>query len=209
MRYRKLVKGRRVPKMATGDGLTLGVPLGGDLTSWVSRERRGNAFVYPASALGMHAAVIGGSGSGKTETLLAIAARAAKTYGWKVLFLDCNGDPATQHRFAAAMHQVGISKIGLFPQSAYDGWRGDERALLNRLLAVIEFNHPYYESVAKMMLDLMLKRPDGAPTSSTEMLKMLHPVSLMNAYRGSAEAQDVAGSSRTRGRRLMGVTGLS
>jgi hypothetical protein len=204
MRYRKLVKSRQVPKIATGDGLTLGVPLGGDLTSWIAWERKGNAFVYPASALGMHAAVIGGSGSGKTETLLAIAARAAKTYGWKVLFLDCKGDPATQHRFAAAMHQVGISKIGLFPQNAYDGWRGDERALLNRLLAVIEFNHPYYESVAKMMLDLMLKRPDGAPTSSTEMLKKLHPVSLMNAYRGREEAKDVAGIEQNAGQTTHG-----
>jgi hypothetical protein len=199
MRYRKLAKSRRVPKIAAGEGLTLGIPLGGDLTSWVSRGPKGNAFVYPAAALGMHAAVVGGSGSGKTETLLAIAARAAKTYGWKVLFLDCKGDPATQQRFAAAMHQAGVSRIGLFPQNAYDGWRGDERALLNRLLAVIEFNHPYFESVAKLMLDLMLKRPDGAPSSSTEMLKKLHPVSLMNAYRGSAEATDVAGIEQNAG----------
>ncbi len=204
MRYGKLVKSRRVPAIAAGSGLTLGVPLGGDLTSWIARDRKGNAFVYPASALGMHAAVVGGSGSGKTETLLAIAARAAKTYGWKVLFLDCKGDPATQHRFAAAMHQVGVSKIGLFPQTAYDGWRGDERALLNRLLAVIEFNHPYYESVAKLMLDLMLKRPDGAPASSTEMLKKLHPVSLLNAYRGRPEAPDVAGIEQTAGQTTHG-----
>lgn len=204
MRYRKLVRNRKAPSMTTSGALALGIPLTGDLTSWVARHPKGNSFTYPESALGMHAAVVGGSGSGKTETLLAIATRAATQYGWKIIFLDCKGDPATQHRFAAAMHQAGVSKIGLFPQRPYDGWRGDKRALLNRLLAVLEFNHPYYESVAKLMLDLMLSRPDGAPTSSAEMLTHLHPTALMNAYRGLPQAVDVAGIEQTAGQTTHG-----
>lgn len=204
MRYRKLTKSRRRPAMADSDGLTLGIPVAGDLTSWIARDPRGNSFVYPESALGMHAAVVGGSGSGKTETLLAIATRAAARYGWKILFLDCKGDPATQHRFAAAMHQAGISNIGIFPQNAYDGWRGDKRALLNRLLAVLEFNHPYYQSVAKLMLDLMLSQPKGLPRTSAEMLTSLHPETLARIYKGLPQEQDVLGIEKTAGQTTHG-----
>ena len=204
MRYRKLARNRQPSSLVTVGALALGVPKGGDLTSWISRSPEGNTFTLPEAPHAMHAAVVGNSGSGKTETLIAMAVRAAVQYGWKILFLDCKGDPATQLRFTAAMHQAGVTNIGLFPQNSYDGWRGDNRALLNRLLAVLEFNHPYYESVAKLMLDLMLKRPDGPPTSSVEMLKKLHPVSLMNAYRGSPQAHDVSGIEQTAGQTTHG-----
>ena len=204
MRYRKLARSRRPASVLVDGALALGVPKGGDLTSWIARHPKGNTFTLPEGPLGMHAAVVGGSGSGKTETLLAIAVRAAVQYGWKILFLDCKGDPATQLRFAAAMHQAGITNMGLFPQQAYDGWRGDERALLNRLLAVLEFNHPYYKSVAKLMLDLMLSGPDGVPSSSAEMLTSLHPETLARVYRGLPEEQDVLGIEKTAGRTTHG-----
>lgn len=204
MRYRKLARNRRPSSFPTDGALALGVPKGGDLTSWIARHPKANTFTLPEGPLGMHAAVVGGSGSGKTETLLAIAVRAAVQYGWKILFLDCKGDPATQLRFAAAMHQAGVTNIGLFPQKPYDGWRGDKRAVLNRLLAVLEFNHPYFRSVAKLMLDLMLSRPDGVPSSSAEMLTNLHLDALAKIYRGMPEEQDVLGIEKTAGQTTHG-----
>jgi hypothetical protein len=204
MKYRKLVRKRRPASFIAENALALGIPKGGDLASWIARHPKGNTFTLPEAALGMHAAVVGGSGSGKTETLLAIAVRAAIRYGWKVLFLDCKGDPATQQRFVAAMHQSAITNIGVFPQRAYDGWRGDKRALLNRLLAVLEFNHPYFKSVAKLMLDLMLSRPAGLPSSSAEMLANLHPDALARIYRGMSEEQDVIGIEKTAGQTTHG-----
>lgn len=204
MRYRKFVRNRQLESFVTDGALALGIPKGGDLTSWIARHPEGNTFTLPEAPLAMHAAVVGGSGSGKTETLIAMAVRAAVQYGWKILFLDCKGDPATQLRFAAAMHQAGVTNIGLFPQNAYDGWRGDKRALLNRLLAVLEFNHPYFKSVAKLMLDLMLSRPDGVPSSSAEMLTNLHLDALGRIYRGMPEEQDVLGIEKTAGQTTHG-----
>jgi len=179
--------------------LILGRPLGGDLSEWLIHADGGVLFGYPEPALGMHLVAVGGSGSGKTESLLALGARAARAYGWKILFLDCKGDPATQLRFTAAMHDAGLRRIGLFPQLPYDGWRGDETALLNRMLAVQDFNHPYFHSVAKLMLDLTFKRPEGPPRSSSSFLGALHLDALKKCYREGIEARDVEGIDKNAG----------
>ncbi len=179
--------------------LILGQPLGGDLSDWLIPIRDGLLFGFPERALGMHLVAVGGSGAGKTETLLALGARAAQAYGWKIFFLDCKGDPATQLRFVAAMHDAGVRRIGVFPQSSYDGWRGDGTALLNRMLAVQDFNHPYFHSVAKLMLDLTFKGPNGAPQSSSDFLGALHLESLQLCYRDRPEARDVDGIDKSAG----------
>lgn len=199
MKYRRRRSSLEAQQRAPSDPLILGRPLGGDLSEWLIRAGEDTLFGYPESALGMHLAAVGSSGSGKTETLLALGARAARAYGWKILFLDCKGDPSTQLRFAAAMHDAGVSRIGLFPQSPYDGWRGDGTALLNRMLAVQDFNHPYFHSVAKLMLDLTFKSPEGTPRCSSEFLKALRLEALQKCYRGRPEALDVEGIEKTAG----------
>jgi hypothetical protein len=69
----------KAPESASG-AMVLGVPLDeGDLP-WL----KNNLFTYPADSMGRHAAVIGSSGMGKSETVLRLAAGARQTYGWKV-----------------------------------------------------------------------------------------------------------------------------
>jgi hypothetical protein len=199
MRYRRQRPSSTSVFPNVSSPLIVGQPLGGDLSEWLIPTKTGTLFGYPERALGMHLVAVGGSGAGKTETLLALGARAAKAYGWKTFFLDCKGDPATQLRFAAAMHHAGARRIGIFPQSSYDGWRGDSPALLNRMLAVQDFTNPYFQSVAKLMLDLTFKKPNGMPRSSSDFLGALRLESLQRCYRGRPEADDVDGIDKNAG----------
>ena len=169
--------------------LVLGVPLAdGDLT-W----SRGDFFTYPADSMARHGAVIGSSGMGKSETVLRLAYGAAQTYGWKVFFIDCKGEVALQERFVATMHAAGAKNIGTFPQRSLNGWQGDGTALLNRLLAVVDYTEPYYKDLTKMLLNLTLEAPGGPPRSSSELLERMSLARLRQLYDEQPEATEIDG----------------
>jgi hypothetical protein len=178
----------KAPDSADG-ALVLGVPLAeGDLP-WVSK----GLFTYPQDSLARHGAVIGSSGMGKSETVLRLAAGARQTYGWKVFFIDCKGEHALQERFVATMRAAGAERIGQFPQQPLAGWQGDAVALLNRLLAVIDYGEPYYRDLTKMLLNLTLEAPDGPPRSSTELLEGMVLARLRQRYQGRPEVDEIDG----------------
>jgi len=169
--------------------LILGVPLTeGDLP-WA----KGGYFTYPADSLGRHGAVIGSSGMGKSETVLRLAAGARQTYGWKVFFIDCKGEQALQERFVATMRAAGASRIGTFPDQSLCGWQGDSVALLNRLLAVIDYGEPYYKDLTKMLLNLTLEAPGGPPRSSAALLEGMVLARLRQRYQGRPEVEEIDG----------------
>ena len=149
--------------------ILLGEAQGGDLTDWI---RNGQVF-YPADVLGRHLVVVGGTGSGKTETLLRLAYGAAADFGWQVLYLDAKGDPTNVQRFVDAMHRAGVGQVRVFPEAAYDGWRGEPIAMLNRLMAIEDFSEPYYRSVAKLLLAEAVKHPVGPPRSAADLIDRL------------------------------------
>lgn len=124
-------------------------------------------FVLPEPELNKHGVVIGGSGSGKTVSLLRIAYVAALVYGYRVFFLDAKGDRDTAAKFLAMMHQAGLNPR-MFPREPISGWRGDGNAQLNRLMAVEVFSEPYYRAVTKRVLSLVCGDPAGPPRSSAE-----------------------------------------
>ncbi|MBP1468995.1 hypothetical protein EYB53_025020 [Candidatus Chloroploca sp. M-50] len=173
---------------AAGGSLVLGVPLGGDL-AW----SHGAWFTYPAANLGRHLVLIGASNTGKTETSKRLAYGAARTYGWRVFYLDCKGDEATAAEFTTAMHTAGIAHVAHFPSTTYDGWRGDSTAILNRLLAVLDYTEPYYRDMTKLLLSLAVDAPPGPPRSSEELLARLRLEHLLTLYRGHPEAQELTG----------------
>ncbi|NJO83016.1 MAG: hypothetical protein HC828_09465, partial [Blastochloris sp.] len=175
---------------ASVDGaLVLGVALGtGDLP-WTKGER----CTYPATHLARHGVVIGSSGMGKSETVLRIAAGARQVYGWKVFFIDCKGERDLQTRFVATMRAVGVQRIGRFPQQPLRGWQGDSIALLNRLLAVVDFSEPYYRDMTKMLLNLTLEAPDGSPHSSRELLEGMVLARLRQRYQNRPELDEIDG----------------
>lgn len=173
---------------AAGGALVLGVPLGGDL-QW----NHGDYCTYPAAILARHLVVVGGSGSGKTETCKRLAYGAATVYDWQVFYLDCKGDGDNAAAFRTGMQAAGRSTIAMFPDAAYDGWRGDATALLNRLLAILDFTEPYYRDLTRMLLSLALDAPPGPPRSSRELLERLNLDELSRRYAGMPEAREVAG----------------
>jgi hypothetical protein len=175
------------PVMA-GDALVLGVPIGGDL-AW----ERGGYFTYPAAMMGRHLVIVGGSGSGKTETCKRLAYGAANAYDWQVFYLDCKGDADNAAAFCQAMHAAGRTTIGMFPEAAYDGWRGNATALLNRLLTILDFREPYYRDLTRMLLSLALDAPPGPPRSSAELLERLNLDELSRRYAGMPEARELSG----------------
>ncbi len=178
---------KQVPLQHKAD-MVLGVPVGGDLAWGTDRY-----FTYPAALLGRHAALIGASGVGKTETCLRIADGAAQVYGWTVFYLDCKGDEANQQRFVTAMQQRGLGRVVAYPEQSYNGWRGDATAILNRLLAILDFTEPYYRDMAKLMISLAVEAPGGPPRSSDELLERLNLGTLLALYDGRPEAQELLG----------------
>jgi hypothetical protein len=149
-----------VPEMAGGHGV-LGAAIQGDLAWCV-----GKWLVLPELELQKHGVVIGGSGSGKTITLLRLAFLAAKCYGYRVFFVDAKADKPTAALFAAMMAESAGVNVHLFPAGSFDGWRGDGRAILNRLMALESFSEPYYKAVTKTVLDALCNRPEGPPRSA-------------------------------------------
>jgi hypothetical protein len=125
----------------------LGAWASGDLGDW----RAGEWCTIPDGTLGLGTVVLGLPGTGKTETLLRLA-QLGLAAGFDVHIIDAKGDPATQTRFrdiaAAAGHEAK-----LFPQEAYDGWRGDPTALRNRLGRVVDYTEPYYQDGARVAVD--------------------------------------------------------
>lgn len=174
----------KAPPAANG-AIVLGVPLSGDL-AW----EQGGWFTYPATILGRHLVMVGGSGTGKTETSKRIAYGAAKVYGWKVFYLNCKGDADTAAQFLEAMRAAGRTTT-MF--RAYDGWRGDTTALLNRLMSIIDYSEPYYRDITKMMLSLAVEAPPGPPRSSSELLERLNLDALAMRYAGMPEARELNG----------------
>jgi hypothetical protein len=160
----------------------LGTFLGGDLYEWV----RGGQLCIPLEEMWRHGTVVGEPGYGKTMTLLRLATMAAR-YGMQVILLDLKGSQKTAAQFVAAMRLIGIRRIAVYPQQAYDGWRGDATALYNRLMAMIDpGTHPYYRRITSALVSLAVNAPVGPPRSSQEFLARLDEKWLKFAYAGRA-----------------------
>ena len=158
----------------------LGTFLGGDLYEWV----RGGQLCLPLEEMWRHGTVVGEPGYGKTMTLLRLATIAVR-YGMQVIFLDLKGSQKTAAQFVAATHLLGVRRIAVYPQQAYDGWRGDATALYNRLMAMIDpGTHPHYRRITSVLVSLAVHAPGGPPRSSQEFLARLDEKWLTYAFRG-------------------------
>ena len=158
----------------------LGTYLSGDLYEW----ERGGQLCLPPEEMWRHGTVVGEPGYGKTMTFLRLATIAAH-YGMQVILLDLKGSLKTAAQFVAAMRLIGVGRIAVYPQHAYDGWRGDATALYNRLMAMIDpGTHPYYKRITSALVSLAVHAPVGPPRSSQEFLARLDETWLKTAYAG-------------------------
>jgi hypothetical protein len=160
----------------------LGVALDGDLRSW----RQGRYVVPPAQLRGKAMAVVGAPGAGKTITLLRLAYLAG-LLGRKVCFADCKGTDPTLVPALIAAYQLGNpqARIGCWPATAMDMWRGTPAQVQSRLLAVEQFTEPFYQRVASAGLRLALTAPDMPPVEgSDELLRRLDVDELAALWEG-------------------------
>jgi hypothetical protein len=160
----------------------LGIALDGDLASW----RQGRYVVPPPQLRGKGMAVVGAPGAGKTVTLLRLAYLAG-LLGRKVCFVDCKGTDPTLVGALIAAYRLGNpqARIGCWPQTAMDMWRGNPAQVQSRLLAVEQFSELFYKRVASAGLRLALTAPDMPPVDgSDELLRRLDVDELAALWEG-------------------------
>jgi hypothetical protein len=165
------------------DAPALGVRRDGDLGEWVQRRRY---VVIPRALRGLGMAVVGAPGSGKTVSLVRLVYLAAQA-GRKVVFADCKGtDPHLAGAIVAAYRAANPhARVGLWPEMALDGWRGDPEQVASRLLQVQSYTEPYYREAAGLAVRLALTAPGVCPVrESTELLTRLDPNWLADAWVG-------------------------
>ncbi len=164
------------------EGVVLGRRLAGERALPMGA---GGSLIWPFEDMCRHAVILGASGTGKTETSIRIADEVAVKTDAQVLYLDAKGDRGSAERFVARMREAGRS-VRVFPNEPFDAWRGDWRGIANRLLEVVEFvpegPAAYYRDIAKTVLQLACKHPDGPPRSSAELLMRLDYELLLNAH---------------------------
>jgi hypothetical protein len=160
----------------------LGIALDGDLSTW----RQGRYVVPPAQLRGKAMAVVGAPGAGKTITLLRLAYLAG-LLGRKVCFVDCKGTDPTLVPALIAAYRLGNpqARVGCWPDTAMDMWRGSPVQVASRLLAVEQFTEPFYQRVASAGLRLALTAPDMPPVDgSDELLRRLDVDELAALWEG-------------------------
>jgi hypothetical protein len=178
---------------AEAAGLFLGYRLAGD---GLLPVRRGGRVFLPLPRLSHHLLVAGATGSGKTETVLRVADSLARSSDWTIVYVDGKGDRDTMERFTALMRDAG-RRVWLFPDQAYDGWRGSAAEVAGRLLQLIDFadegGGAYYRDLAVNTIRLACDNPSGPPRSSAELLVRLHRNALLKLHpKGSLALAEIA-----------------
>jgi hypothetical protein len=175
-------------KKSYGIGLSpapAGVLLGRRIAGERVLSMHGADVVWSPADVPKHALVTGSPGMGKTETAMRMAYDLAVNCDARVFYLDAKGDPQAAKRFVALMKAAG-RRTRVFPNEHFDAWRGDWRAVSNRLLEAVEFAKvgpaAYYRDIAKAVLNLACYHPEGPPRSSEELLARLDSEALISAH---------------------------
>jgi hypothetical protein len=127
-------------------------------------------------ASSLHMLFAGENGSGKTVSMLRVAAAIAAVTEWDIFFVNPKNDRDTMQTFYDLMLHYD-RPCRLFPQEAYNGWEGDSGALLSRIMAIpgyaTEGAASYYSDMAEVYLRAVLNTGEPMPTSFEELERRL------------------------------------
>jgi hypothetical protein len=158
-------------------GDELGLVLAARISGEPALPSSGRHALLTPRQLTHHVLVMGATGSGKTETCLRLAYATARAFpDASVYYLDAKGDRLNAERFCGLMRDAG-RRARVFPNEPFDGWRGDGRAIYNRLLEAGQYpaegEGVHYRLVAKAVLQRVCLHPSGPPRSSSEALERM------------------------------------
>lgn len=140
-------------------------------------ETYGKRVVLSAAELSAHAFVVGGSGSGKTQTMLAMA-RDSIRQGNGVVFVDCKGGPDVAEKIAEFAERYGRTfhhwtiqdPDRRYTGPAADGpsyydpvARGDSSRRKDLLIGAMKWDMEYYRSVISNFLQTLFRVKDLVP----------------------------------------------
>jgi hypothetical protein len=166
----------------TCSGQVLGAFIDGDqLDQW----RAGQWLALPKEVA--HVVALGATGSGKTETILRLAACHLAS-GWRVIVIDAKEDQSGRERFVQLALQLGVSegRTRTWPESGpMDLCRGSAHAQKDRWMASAAWTEPYYRAVAATFLTLVCEDPEGAPSIPSELLERLDKSYLVGRWAGT------------------------
>lgn len=158
----------------------------------------------PMKAVDLHMAVLGHSGSGKSELLKRLS------IGWTegawqsyvvdssgrptprplVIFANLKGDLKAEDEALAwcdAMVETGLhhDRVAAWPfDGRLDMWRMRPPELVESLHALARTAHPHYDVLQRAMLHLVIEAPGGPPRSSVEFLSRLDETWLRDRWQG-------------------------
>jgi hypothetical protein len=155
----------------------LAVMMDGDLPWAVSGRKLGNggmpSFHLEPGTLNYPRVMVGEPGFGKTTMFLRLVEIYA-CLGYQVVFVDGKGsDPSLPQAVIASFKMGrGGSNVGVYPQEPATIWRGSPRNVVQKVLAVWQFDPraEFFETVAAESLAAAIEIPGAPPVTSSKML---------------------------------------
>jgi hypothetical protein len=197
--------GRARREAAPVDGMP---PLGAYLEGDADRWRAGRYVALPDQRVPAMA-LLGESGSGKTETALRMVEIMAAR-GRKVYLLDAKGtDPDLPGRVFAAYRAARPGAVCLhWPEEAVNLWLGGRGDVANRLTLVQDPANEFYKAALETIVRLAVgtgEDPPPVPRNPGEFMARLDTGWLRRTYEHTPQEADVKAAGVEDGRVLSGV----
>jgi hypothetical protein len=173
-----------------------------DLQEWTQNE----FAVVPRSVRGRGMALVGASGAGKTETIIRMVSVAAEA-GRKVFLIDCKGtDPELAGRVVAEYKRHNAeARVAYWPSQPFDMWRGTPGQVVDRLMGLSTYDHPYYSDATRTVLSTLLDGAYRAGTpvqNSRQFLNLLTPEAIQELWPSESVEHKMAAGMRLPGGKL-------
>jgi hypothetical protein len=182
------------------------IPLGVYLESatfpaWVGVHHLGDTWVgINWKVLLEHTLIVGGTGTGKTSTLLFWVQMISRYTDKDIFIIDGKGEAKFGPQLATIIHaerghKIPISYIGHEDVGAvYDAFRGSADAIYNRLAELVDItelegNATHFREMYRVFLRLVCNAPGGPPRSLEEVYERMSFEWVKQAWEGNGTAR--------------------